>query len=112
MAEHELDVERYAARRERVQIAQHASGVLVAHHPHAQLGVGRVDRNVDGRDAHFHDALNLRGREVGERDVVTVQKRQPLVVVLEIQAFAQAARVLVDEAEDAAVAAAALSSIR
>ena len=43
--------------------------------------------------------------EVGQRDVVAVEERQAKVVVLDVEALPHAARQLMDEAEDALVAA-------
>ena len=67
-----------------------------------------MHRDEDGADVHLDDALHLPLGEVGHGDVVAEQKGQALVVVLEIQAFAQAAGQLVDEAEHAVVVAAVL----
>ena len=70
-----------------------------------QVGVGRVHRDVQRRQPLLLDAGELRLREVGQRDVVPVQERQPEVVVLDVEALAHPARQLVDEAEHALVGA-------
>lgn len=57
---------------------------------------------------HLDDAVNVGVGEVGQGDIVAVQKGQTGVVVLEVQRLAHAFRKLVDEAEDAFVAAGVL----
>ena len=70
-----------------------------------QHRVGGVHRDIEGREAEVDDALDLAVREVGQRDVVAVEERQPVVVVLDVEALAEALRQLVDEAEHALVGA-------
>ena len=57
---------------------------------------------------HRDDAVDLAVVDVRQRDVVAEQERKARVVVLEVQRFAHAGRKLVDEAENAFVAAGAL----
>ena len=71
----------------------------------AQIGIGGVHRDVERREALGLDSCQLRLVEIGQRDVVAVQERQPEVVVLHVEALAHALRELVDEAEDALVGA-------
>ena len=73
--------------------------------PVPQLGVGRVDRDEQGREPLLLDPVELALVEVGQRDVVPVQERQAEVVVLDVEALAHAARQLMDEAEHALVGA-------
>jgi hypothetical protein len=68
-----------------------------------QFGVSGVDRDVEGRQALSLDPREVGLLEVRERDVVAVQERQAKVVVLDVEAAPEAARVLMDEAEDAGV---------
>ncbi len=71
----------------------------------AERRIGRMYRDVERRQPLRLDALEGRLVQVGQRDVVAVQERQPEVVVLDVEALAQAARILMDEAEDALVGA-------
>jgi len=71
----------------------------------AQIGIGRVHRDVERREPLGLDPRQLRLVEIGQGDVVAVQERQPEVVVLHVEALAHALRELVDEAEDALVGA-------
>ena len=57
---------------------------------------------------HLDDAGDFPFTEVGQGDVVAEQKGQPAVVVLEIQRLPHARGKLIDEAEDAFVAAGVL----
>lgn len=56
-----------------------------------------------GEMCHLYDTVNIRIRQVGERDIVPEEEGKPAVVVLEVEAFAHAGGHLVDEAEDALV---------
>ena len=71
----------------------------------AQRGIGRVHRHVERRQPLLDDARELRLLQVGERDVVAVQERQPEVIVLDVESLAHPLRQLVDEAEHALVGA-------
>ena len=107
-AEHQLKVHLDARLGKAVEVRQHLARVLVGHHPHPQVRVGGVHRDVDGRDVHLDDALGLPLGEVRQGDVVAEQKGQALVVVLEVERFPQALGHLVDEAEHAVVRAGVL----
>ena len=104
-AEHQLAVDRDARLHQPAQIAEGLAPAAVGQHFAAQLGVGGVDRDVDGRDVHPDDAVDLVVVHIGQGDIVAEEEGQPLVVVLEIQAPAHAGGQLVDEAEDAPVGA-------
>ena len=69
------------------------------------VGIGRVDADVQRRQALGDDPLEVGLGEAGERREVPVQEAQPVVVVLQVQAAAQALGQLVDEAELAVVVA-------
>ena len=56
----------------------------------AQLGVGGVHGDVERRQPLRLDARELGLVEIGQRDVVAVQERQPEVVVLDVEALAHA----------------------
>ena len=71
----------------------------------AQRGIGRVHGDVERRQPLLDDPLEVRVVEVGQRDVVAVQEREPVVVVLDVEALAHPPRQLVDEAEHALVGA-------
>jgi len=65
-----------------------------------------VDRNIERREALVDDPLELGLREIRERDEVSVNEGEDVVVVLDQELAADALRVLVDETEDAVVVAA------
>jgi hypothetical protein len=64
-----------------------------------------VHRDIERREPLGLDAAQLGLSEVGQRDVVAVQEREPEVVVLDVQAASQALGQLMDEAEHALVGA-------
>ena len=107
-AHHKLAVHLNARSGKLVDVFQHLARVPVRHHFHTQLRFHGMHGNVDGRDVHFFDTLHFVGVQVRHRDIIAEQKRQTLVVVLEIQRLPQAAGELVDEAEHAFVAAGVL----
>ena len=72
-----------------------------------ELGVRGVDGDVDGADAQINDALSLPLRQIGEGDIVALQKAQPGIVVLKIEGLAHSGGHLVHEAEHTVVGAAA-----
>ena len=69
----------------------------------AQRGVGGVHGDVEGGEPLRLDARELVLLEVGQGDVVSVEKREAKVVVLHVEALPHPARELVDEAEHALV---------
>ncbi len=73
----------------------------------ADVGVGGVDADVQRRQPLGDHPLEVGLGEPGERREVPVQERQPVVVVLQVQAAAHALGQLVDEAELAVVVAGA-----
>ena len=73
----------------------------------AHVGIGRVDADVQRPEPLGHDPLEVGLGETGERREVPVEERQPVVVVLQVQALAHALGQLVDEAERAVVVAGA-----
>ena len=72
-----------------------------------ELWVRGVDGDVDGADAQVDDPLGLPLRQVGQGDVVPLEKAQPGVVVLEIQGLSHTGGHLVHKAENAVVGAGA-----
>jgi hypothetical protein len=60
-------------------------------------------RNIDRRKTHFHDTSNILVGHIRESYIITVNKRQTRIVVLKIERFTQALRILVYEAENATV---------
>ena len=107
-AEHQLAVDGDAALHQAGQVLQHLAAPFIRQHPHAELGIGGVDRDVDGRDMHLDDAVDLVVLHVGHGDIVAEQKGQALVVVLEVEALTHSRGQLVDEAEHAVVGAGVL----
>ncbi len=77
----------------------------LAEQPAAERRVRRVDGHVERRQALLDDARQVRLVEVGQRDVVAVEEREPEVVVLHVEASPHSLRQLVDEAEHALVGA-------
>ena len=77
---------------ERAQPAQARRASRVAQHPRAQLGIGGVDADVQRRQPLGDDPLEVGLGEPGQRREVPVQEAQPVVVVLQVQAPAQALR--------------------
>jgi hypothetical protein len=90
LTKHDLTADLDACRGKSVKIRQHPACVFIVHHFTTQLGVCGVYRHVDGRDVHFNYAVNVAVGHVGERNVVSVEKGQPRVVVLEIEGVAHA----------------------
>ena len=107
-AEHQLAVDGNAALHQAGQVLKHLAAAPVGQHPDAELGVGGVDRNVDRRDVHLDDAVDLMVLHVRHGDIVAEQKGQALVVILEVKALAHTGGHLVDEAEHAVVGAGVL----
>ena len=64
-----------------------------------------MHRDVDGGDAHFDNAVDVRVGKVGERDIIAEKEGKAAVVVFEINIFAHSLGILVDETENAFVAA-------
>ena len=106
-ADHDLAVHLDAAVEQHAQPAQAGGALGVAQHVGPQLGVGAVDRDEEGAEALGEDALGIELGETGERGEVAVEEREPVVVVLEVEAAAHALGQLVDEAEGAVVVAGA-----
>ena len=79
----------------------------VAQQPGADIGVGRVDADVQRPEPLADDPLEVGLGEAGQGREVPVEKRQPVVVVLQVEALAHPLRQLVDEAERAVVVAGA-----
>ena len=71
------------------------------------VGVGGVDADVERRQPLGDHPLEVGLGEAGERGEVPVEERQPVVVVLQVEAPPQPRRQLVDEAELAVVVAGA-----
>ena len=77
----------------------------LAEEPVAEGGVRGVHGDVERREPLRLDARELVLLEIGQGDVVAVEKRQAEVVVLHVEALPHPARELVDEAEHALVGA-------
>lgn len=80
--------------------------VFIAQKPHPKLWVGRVNGDVHRAYVQVDYALNLALGQICQRNVVSQQKAQARVIVLEVHRLAHALRKLVDEAENAVVGAA------
>ena len=71
----------------------------------AEVRIGRVDADVQRRQMFIDDPFEVGFGEAGQRREVPVEEAQPVVVVLQVEAAAQALGQLVDEAELAVVVA-------
>ena len=102
-ADDDLAVHLYAPIEEDFQPAQAGGALRIAEHVGPQLGVGRVDGHEQRSEPLGEDALGVEFGETGEGGEVPVEERQPIVIVLEIEASPHAFGQLVDEAEGAVV---------
>ena len=89
-AHHDLAVHLDAVVEQGPQPAQARRRRAGSQHPGAHLGVGGVDADVQRRQALGDHPLEVGLGEAGERGEVPVEEAQPVVVVLEVQAAAQA----------------------
>ena len=85
--------------------AQARRAAPVAEQARAHVGIGGVDAHVQRPEPLGDHPLEVGFGEAGERREVSVEERQPVVVVLEVEALPHALRQLVDEAERAVVVA-------
>ena len=108
LAKHDLRAEGDSRLGKAVEIGKHLTCTFVFHHLYAQFGVGGVYRYVDGGDVHGDQAFYVGIAQIGERDVVAVQKGETVVVVLKIERFAHSFWKLIDKAEHATVCAGVL----
>jgi hypothetical protein len=102
----QLGVDLNAHAGQAAQAVQDVRGAGVAQHPPPQVGVGGVDRDVEGAQVLLLNAGPVLLRQVGQGDVTTEQEGIPVVVVLDVEGRAQSPGHLGDEAELAAVVAA------
>ena len=104
-AHHDLPVHLDAPVQQDAQPAQARRPLGVAQHLGPQFGVGAVDRDEQGAEAFGEDPFRIELGEPGQRGEVPVQEREPIVVILEVQALPHALGQLVDEAERTVVVA-------
>ena len=74
-------------------------------HLTAQLRIGRVHGNIDRCQLKINDTLNVVFLHVGQRHIVSLKEGKTGIIVLKIKGFAHARRHLVNETENAFVAA-------
>ncbi|CDC73544.1 unknown [Candidatus Colimorpha enterica] len=84
------------------------AGKAVAEHFAAQLRVCGMDGDIHRGHLHFDDARDIVFVHVGQGYVVAHQEGEAGVVVLEVKRLSHSRRELVDEAENALIAAGAL----
>ena len=89
-------------------ILEHLAAAGVFHQLDPQLGVGGVNRNIDGADVHFDDAGNILITHVGEGDIAAEQKAHAAVVIFEVEGFPHTLGKLIDKAEHAFIGAVVL----
>ena len=102
-AQHNLPAQADAGIGKAAEIGKHLPCALVFHHGAAQFRVGGVHRHVDRGNVHFDDAVNVAVMQVGQRDIVAVQKGKAAVIVFEIKGGTEPFGQLVDKAENALV---------
>ena len=90
---------------EQLEPAQARRAAAVAQQARPHVGIGRVDADVERAQLLGDHPLEVGLGEAGECREIPVEKREPEVVVLEVQAPAHALRQLMDEAERAVVVA-------
>ena len=106
-AHHDLAVHLDARVEEQLEPAQARRAAPVAQEPRAHVGVGGVDAHVQRTEAFGDHAFEIGLGEAGEGGEVPVEKGEPVVVVLQVEALAHPLGQLVDEAERAVVVAGA-----
>ncbi len=104
-AHHDLSVHLDPSVEQGPQPAQAGRAPGIAQHPGPELRVGAVDGHEQRREPLGQDALEVELGETGEGGEVPVEERQPVVVVLQVQAAPHSLGELVDEAELAVVVA-------
>ncbi len=104
--EHDLRVELYAPLAEPGELRDDGFGFRIAEQPTAHHGIGGMHGHVEGRKPVLHDARQVPGLEIRERGEIAVAKREPVIVVPDVQCLAQAERIPVHKAEVAVVGAA------
>ena len=72
---------------QRCEPAQAGRAAPVAQQPRAHLGVGGVDAHVERAELLGDHPLEVGLGEAGERGEVPVEERQPVVVVLQVEAL-------------------------
>ena len=92
---------------DQLQPPQARRAAPVAQQSRADIGVGRMNAHVQRPEPLADHPLEVGFREPRERREVSVEERQPVVVVLHIEALAHAFGQLVDETERAVVVAGA-----
>mgnify|MGYP006923478239 CR=1 FL=1 len=88
-AQHDLRVNLDAGGHDGLEYVHAALGVA-AHHTTADVGAHGMDRHVHGAHVALDDVLNIFVGEVRERDKVTLQKAQAVVIVANIERGAAA----------------------
>ena len=71
----------------------------------AQGAIRGMDRDVEGGEPLFPDPGQLLPADIGQGDVIAVEKGEAVILVLDVEGGAEPAGELVDKAEDASVAA-------
>ena len=98
-ADHDLAVHLHPMVQQRTQPAQARGTPPVPQHGSTHLRVGGVDADIQRAQSFGHHTFEVGFGEAGEGGEVPVQERQPVVVVLLIEAAPQAFGQLVDETE-------------
>ena len=106
-ADDHLAVDLDAVVEQAAQPPQAHGAAAVAEHAGAHDRVGSVYRDIERREPLLEHPLEVGLGETGQCREVAVEEREPVVVVLQVQAAAQPLWELVDEAELAVVVAGA-----
>ena len=79
--------------------------MLVLHHLHAKLGVGRMHRNIYRLHTHFYYSVNVLLTHIRKSDVIAVNEGETRVVILKIKRLTKSLWVLVNKAKNTLVCA-------
>ena len=90
-------------RRQTLDLGHKAVVVFDAQQRATELRIGGMHRNVQRREPLFDDPLHFGLTDVGQRQVISKQKRQPIILVLDVQRSADVFRILMDETKHALV---------
>ena len=80
-------------------------GIFAAHHALSYFTVGRMNGDIERRNAPFNDPFKFLFADICKRYIVAHYQRKPPVVILEIQGFSVAVGHLIYKTEDAVIGA-------
>ncbi len=104
-AEHDLGVERDRVPPEPPENLENVRCLFATEQLKPKCGISGVDRDVKRRQALPGNSGKIRFSQIRGCYIVAVQKRQPVVLILDVELLAQVRRKLVKKAEETTVAA-------